>query len=197
MCIRDSCTTVKDSQVVANVTCRVETHQGGLVPVEHNEINLWLKQFFGKLKFFRPLSGHISFRFVVSSASGSIVPLGCKVGVTLPYICYTSVHPRIVWKPCRHFNAQNSGPLISSAGRYWMHQAVIDTIKHLSVQSVNNLIGTVLNKREALFVYWDPLPYFAYYHIQLPITNVLRFLRGNYGIHSGGHGFKRVAATAH
>lgn len=191
-----TCTTIKDSNVVANVTCQVEAIHGGLIPVDHNEINLWLKQFFGKLRFLRPLSGHISFRFVVSSASGSIVPLGCKVGVSLPYICYTNVHPRIVWKPCRHFNPQCSGPIISEVGLYWMHQAVMDTIRNLSFPSITRLVGTVLDKREVLFVYWDPLPYVAYYHIQLPITNVLRLLRGNYGINNGGHGFRRAVSQS-
>lgn len=188
-----TCTTVKDSAVIANVVCRVETVQGGLSPVEHHEINLWIKQFFSKLKFLRPLTGHISFRFVVSSASGSIVPLGCKVGVSVPYICHTSNHPRMIWKPCRHFNPQSSGPLISDASRYWMHQVVMDTLKSPSVQSFRRFLGTIFNKQEAIFVYWDPLPYFAYYHIQLPISNVLRFLQGHHNLNSGGHGFRRVA----
>lgn len=189
-----TCTTVKDSAVIANVICRVETAQGGLTPVDHNEINLWIKQFFSKLKFLRPLTGHISFRFVVKSASGSIVPLGCKVGVSLPYICHTSNHPRMIWKPCRHFNPQSS-PLTSETSRYWMHQVVMDTLKNPSLQSFRRFLSTVLNKQEALFVYWDPLPYFAYYHIQLPISNVVRFLKGHHTINNGGHGFRRVAGV--
>jgi hypothetical protein len=173
-----TCTTVKDSCVVANVTCRVENSKGALVPVEHHEIEIWLQQLFDKLSFLRPVSGHMSFRFVESGPSGSIVPMGCKVGVSLPYICHTSVHPRIVWKPCRHFTRQASGPLVRPQGAYWMHEAVISTLKHPSVESVSRLIGTVLDKREALFAYWDPLPYCAYYHLQLPLNRVLRFLQG-------------------
>ncbi|XP_046674424.1 uncharacterized protein LOC124363261 [Homalodisca vitripennis] len=187
-----TCTTVKESAVIANVTCRVETVHGGLTPVEHREIDLWIKQFFGKLKFLRPLNGHISFRFVVSSASGSIVPLGCRVGVALPYICHTSVHTRMIWKPCRHFNPQSPGPLVSDIGRYWMHQVVMDTLKSPGIGSVKRLLGTLITKQEALFVVWDPLPYFAYYHIQLPVTNLFRFLRGHHNINNGGHGFRRV-----
>ncbi|XP_054266212.1 uncharacterized protein LOC128988692 [Macrosteles quadrilineatus] len=190
-----TCTTVKDSAVVANVTCKVDAVQGGLTPVNHHEINLWIKQFFAKLKFLRPLTGHISFRFVVSSASGSIVPLGCKVGVSMPYICHTSVHPRMIWKPCRHFNPQSPGPLISEVGRYWMHQVVMDTLRSPGLNSFRRFLSTLLNKQEALFVYWDPLPYFAYYHIQLPITNICRFLRGHRTIDNGGHGFRRVAGV--
>ncbi|KAL1123096.1 hypothetical protein AAG570_002184 [Ranatra chinensis] len=152
-----TCTTVKDSKVIANVTCRVENSHGHLVPIEHEEIEIWLNQLFSRLKFMRPVSGHMSFRFVESTNSGSIVPLGCKVGVSLAYICHTNVH-------------------------------------NPSVESVTKLIGTVLDRREALFAYWDPLPYCAYYHLQLPFNRVLRFVNE----FNGRPGFDtRALAPAH
>lgn len=189
-----TCTTVKESQVVANVTCRVDMDSGGLVPVEHEDINQWLKQFFNKLRVLRQVSGHVSFRFVVSEVSGTLVPLGCRVGVALPYICHTSIHPRLVWKPCRHFTRQASGPLVADTGTYWMHEAVLNTLRHPSVEAVGRLIGTVLDKREALFVYWDPLPYCAYYHLQLPFRNVLGFVQGQQHARNGFH--RTMAAPA-
>lgn len=172
-----TCTTVKESVVVGNVTCRVEENRGGLVPVEKEEITIWIQTFFNKLKL-RPVSGHFSFRFVVASASGTVIPLSCEVGVSLPYICYTSVHPRIVWKPCKHFSRKSSGPLVVDRPRYWMHDAVLSTLRHPSVEALTKFIGTVLDKREALFVYWDPLPYCAYYHLQLPLRNFTNFICG-------------------
>lgn len=184
-----TCTTVKESQVIASVTCRVESGRAGsLVPVDHPEIELWIKQLFQKLRFLRPITGHMSFRFVEqSTSSGTVVPIGCKVGVALPYICYTSVHPRLVWKPCPHFSRQNSGPLVSPVGRYWMPDALIDALKHVSVEAVGQLIGTVLDKREALFSYWDPLPYLAHYHIQLPLNHVQRILQGHQALKHSFH----------
>ncbi|KAK3915411.1 Protein piccolo [Frankliniella fusca] len=178
-----TCTTVKSGQVVANVTCRLEQ---GLVPVESDEVTRWLEAFFARM----PVTGHFRFRLVRPASasapasapgrtpSGSLLPLGCRVGVSLPYLCHTSVHPRIVIKPCRHFSRQASGPLVSGSGRYWMHEAVLDTLKRPSVEAVSKLIGTVLDKREALFVFWDPLPYCAYYHLQLPARHLLGFLQG-------------------
>lgn len=172
-----TCTTVKESKVIANVTCRLNSATNDLIPVENKEISLWLNHFFGKLNLLRPITGHISFRFVVSEEGKTIVPLSSRVGVSLPYICYTSVHPRLLWKPCKHFSRQNSGPLVVENGRYWMPKTALDTIKSPSVDAVTRLIGTVLDKREALFVIWDPLPYCAYYHMQLPFRNVLGFIR--------------------
>lgn len=171
-----TCTTVKDSQVIANVTCRMEKDTNSMVPLEHKEINQWLHNFFTKLNLLRPFTGHISFRFVVSKEN-DIIPLSSRVGVSLPYICYTSVHPRLVWKPCKHFNRQNSGPLVNGNGRYWMPDTILNTLRNPTVETVTRLIGTVLDKREAIFALWDPLPYCAYYHMQLPIRNVLGFVQ--------------------
>lgn len=170
-----TCTTVKQSKVIANVTCKLDTKTKTLTPVESKPIEIWLGNFFTKLNLLRPITGHISFRFVLDE-SDTIVPLSTRVGISLPYICYTDVHPRLLWKPCRHFSRQNSGPLVEENGRYWMPETVMSTLKHPTVEAVNRLIGTVLDKREAIFALWDPLPYCAYYHMQVPIKNVLGFV---------------------
>ncbi|CAG9826268.1 unnamed protein product [Diabrotica balteata] len=172
-----TCTTVKESHVIANVTCKMNKNTNELVPEENREINQWLTNFFNKINLLRPISGHISFRFVLCKESGTVIPLSSRVGVSLPYICYTSVHPRLVWKPCRHFSRQNSGPLVNGNGVYNMPQTVMHTVSNPSLESVTRLIGTVLDRREALFAMWDPLPYCAYYHMQIPFKNVLGFVR--------------------
>ncbi|XP_050294402.1 uncharacterized protein LOC126734720 [Anthonomus grandis grandis] len=172
-----TCTTVKESQVIANVTCKLDNKIHGLMPVDHHEIDQWLINFFSKLQLLRPVTGHVSFRFVVSKDTNTIKPLSSRVGISLPYICYTNVHPRLVWRPCKHFKRQNSGPLVNSNGTYIMPDAVLNTLKNPSLETVTELIGTVLDKREALFTYWDPLPYCAYYHMQLPLKNMLGFMR--------------------
>lgn len=172
-----TCTTIKESKVIANVTCLLDKDIKGLVPVENKEVTQWLNNFFSKLNLLRPITGHISFRFVATKNNNTIVPLSSRVGISLPYICYTSVHPRLLWKPCKHFSRQNSGPIVVENGRYWMPETVATTIRNPSVDAVTRLIGTVLDKREVLFTMWDPLPYCAYYHMQLPFKNVLGFVQ--------------------
>lgn len=171
-----TCTTVKESHVIANVTCKMSKDSNSLIPVESKEINQWLNNFFTRLNLLRPVTGHISFRFVITKEK-TIVPLSTRVGVSLPYICYTSVHPRLVWKPCRHFSRQLSGPLVNGNGRYLMSDTIMSTLRNPSMESVTKMIGTVLDKREAIFALWDPLPYCAYYHMQLPFRNVLGFVQ--------------------
>lgn len=171
-----TCTTVKDSAVIANVTCAIQADTRSLVPEENAAIDRWLQEFFRRIRLQRPINGHISFRLVKCQCSGQILPLGIRVGVSLPYICYTGVHSRVLCKPCPHFSRQNSGPLVQEGGRYWIHETVLNALRRPSVDAVQHLIGTVIDQREALFVYWDPLPYCAYYHFQLPFNSVKRFL---------------------
>ncbi|CAH1958247.1 unnamed protein product [Acanthoscelides obtectus] len=175
-----TCTTVKESQVVANVSCQMNKDNNSLIPTENREINQWVSNFFSKLQLLRPISGHISFRFVIPKDSSTVIPLSSRVGVSLPYICYTNVHPRLVWKPCRHFRRQNSGPLVNDSEVYKISEVISSTVKNPSLQSATRLIGTVLDKREALFALWDPLPYCAYYHMQLSFKNILAFMQGRH-----------------
>lgn len=172
-----TCTTVKEGIVVANVTCSVQQATRSLIPEENKDIESWLKKFFNKIRLQRPINGHISFRFVRCEQTGNLFPIGTRVGVSLPYICHTGVQSRVICKPCPHFTRQNSGPIVQEGGRYWIHEVLLNTLKHPSVDAVGKLIGTVLDKREALFVYWDPLPYCAYYHFQLPFKSVKAFLK--------------------
>ncbi|XP_058117003.1 uncharacterized protein LOC131288720 [Anopheles ziemanni] len=171
-----TCTTVKDSAVIANVTCAIQADTRSLIPEENAAVEAWLKEFFRRIRLQRPINGHISFRLVKCQCSGKILPLGIRVGVSLPYICYTGVHSRVLCKPCPHFSRQNSGPLVQEGGRYLLHETVLNALRKPGVDAVQQLLGTVIDQREALFVYWDPLPYCAYYHFQLPFNSVKRFL---------------------
>lgn len=170
-----TCTTVKDSKVIANVTCAIQSETRNLIPETNIEIEKWLNEFFDKVRMMRSINGHMSFRFVKSDASANLLTLGARVGVTISYLCYTGVQPRVVAKPCPHFERRNSGPMVQP--KHFLPATVVETIKNPSVKSFEQLVGNVLNKREALFVFNDPLPYIAYYHFQLPLQKVSNFLK--------------------
>lgn len=178
-----TCTTIKDSRVVANVTCSIQPTTRSLMPDDNKTVEEWLDNFFAKVRLQRPINAHMSFRFVRCKQTNQLIPVGCRVGVALPYICYTGVHSKLVYKPCPHFTRNNSGPIIQETGRYWLHDALLNTLRHPSVNAMSNLIGTVLDKREAIFVYWDPLPYCAYYYLQLPLMTLKSYLR-EFGQHN-------------
>lgn len=130
-----TCTTLKESRAVSNVTCRVDTLRKGLVPQKDEEADAWVSRFVSHLSPARPMTGHISFRLVreeVSNGTGNrFVAMGARVGVSLPYLCQGTAR-------CGH------------------------------TATVGKLLDTVLDTREALFAFWDPLPYCAYYRSRLP-----------------------------
>lgn len=181
-----TCTTVKDSRVIANVTCAIESETRNLIPETNLEIEKWLNDFFDKVRLMRSINGHMSFRFVKSESSSDLLNLGARVGVTISYLCYTGVQPRVVVKPCPHFERQNSGPMVQP--KHFLPATVAETIKNPSVKSFEQLVGTVLSKREALFVFNDPLPYIAFYHFQLPLQKVSNFLK----LYSSKHRHNRL-----
>ncbi|XP_012221781.1 uncharacterized protein [Linepithema humile] len=172
-----TCTTLKESRIVANVTCRVDEDRG-LIPEECPEVTQWLERFFAR-SFGARINGHVSFRLAVSEGTDELLSIGCRVGVSLPYICHTGIHPRLVWKPCRHFSRQNSA-VLGTPDRQLLSDAMAGALKRPADETAPHLLGTVLDKREALFVYWDPLPYCAYYHLQLPFRRVAGVIRAQH-----------------
>ncbi|GAB1869591.1 hypothetical protein CAJAP_10670 [Camponotus japonicus] len=176
-----TCTTLKESRIVTNVTCRMDEDHGGLIPEECPEITRWLERFFAR-SFGGRINGHVSFQLAVSQETGELVPIGCRVGVSLPYICHTGIHPRLVWKPCRHFSRQNSAVRSGSLDRQSLSDTLTSAFKQpaFSDHTEPHLLGTMLNKKESLFVYWDPLPYCAYYHLQLPFRRVAGAIRSQH-----------------
>lgn len=177
-----TCTTLKESQIVANVTCRVDEERG-LIPEERPEVIRWLERFFAR-PFPNKINAHISFRLAMSDEMEELVSIGCRIGVGLPYICHTGIHPRLVWKPCKHFSRQNS-QILSTPDRYSLSDIVNGALKRPQTDEMApHLLGTVLDKREALFVYWDPLPYCAYYHLQLPFRYIAGIIRAQPAQHN-------------
>ncbi|XP_033338429.2 uncharacterized protein LOC117227369 [Megalopta genalis] len=175
-----TCTTVKESRIVANVTCLIDEERG-LILEERPEVAQWLDKLFGG-SFNGRINGHLSFRLAVTE-EGDLVPIGCRVGISLPYICHTGMHPRLVWKPCRHFSRQNSGAVLDTTDKHLSLDAVASGLKPTG-EIASHLLGTVLDRREALFTYWDPLPYCAYYHLQLPFRRLAGMIRAQPGQHN-------------
>ncbi|KAM7361560.1 uncharacterized protein ACRADG_012570 [Cochliomyia hominivorax] len=176
-----TCTTVKNSQMVANVTCRVEQETKNLVPVTASSSNTstdaqlienWLKTFFAKVHFQRRINCHISFRLIKCQATGEFLPLGIRLGVSLPYICYNRSHAQIL---CRNLKCGHMRPLSLVATNDDETTLASLTAQWCSIEATS--ATAALDKREALFTYWDPLPYCAYYHFQLPLESVKTFLQ--------------------
>lgn len=165
-----TCTTLRDSRILANVTCRVD-ESGALIPEDRPEVYRWLDRFFSERESRANVSGHLSFRLVsLDEKPGELVGIGCRIGVPLAYLCYNDATQAnlILKRPCRHRQQQIIGqPLMISN---------------------NNNNGKVksIDKRETLFLIWDPLPYLVYCYLQLPLGRFYEALGARAGCASRG-----------
>lgn len=166
-----TCTAIRNSQVIANVTCKIDTNNNTLISVENKQIDKWITDFFNKIQLFRPVSGHFSFRFVI--CEDTVIPVSSQVGVSLAYTCFTSMHPKLLWKHCRH-SRQNSRLIFENGHIKVKSSAVVNNFKLLSKNSFKS--GVILDKRNSMFKLSDPLPYISYYYMHLPFKNLLHFV---------------------
>lgn len=151
-----TCTTLRDSRLLANVTCRVDEMRGGsLVAEERPEVERWLERFCARGLGPGLVSGHLSFRLAAREGRPEeLVALGCRVGLGLTYLGHTSLqarlHAKLLWssmKPCSRHH-----------------------------RPARRLETEVLDQRQALFHYWDPLPYCIYCYLQLPFRRLVGLL---------------------
>lgn len=157
-----SCASVRDSRLVGSVTCRLDEERNGeLVVEERPEVRRWLERFFSRgsggpllLAGGAKFSGHLSFRLVgVADRPGEVAAIGCRVGMGLAYLGLDTSEQvaRLLW---------------NSSGDSTPCRAITNVLTPTKV----------IDKKEALFLYWDPLPYCVYCYLQLPFRRLLGLL---------------------
>lgn len=153
-----TCTTVRDGRVIGNVSCNVRDGNA----TTNELVDNWVAHFVSALSL--SFDGILAFRICVTS-SRNVIPLGCHVGVPIAYTSYASNLERILYPPCTHH--QPLSPEMEITDRYYATELAYETIVQLTtVHAITRLINTVIAKREMIFAYWDPLPYFAHYNLQ-------------------------------
>lgn len=166
-----TCTVVRNSHMIANVICKMDQKTNTLISVEQKDIDKWITNFFSKLQLLRPVSGHFSFRFVICKNSKTVIPLSSQVGISIPYIGFNNMHPKLLWKHCQH-SRQNSR-FLSENGHFKIQAA--DVVNGLLNKQFFK-VGSILDKKKSLFKLSDPFPYWSYYYMHLPVEKFLNFL---------------------
>jgi len=68
---------------------------------------------------------------------------------------------------------QSTELVVETTNRYYVTTLLYETVtRMMTVQSVKHLVRTVVTEREMVFVYWDPLPFFAYYSLQMILDRI-------------------------
>ncbi|XP_025206766.1 uncharacterized protein LOC112602738 [Melanaphis sacchari] len=185
-----TCTTVQAGRVVCNVTC---TAADGRVADRNALIDDWTARFVSAVPV--PFDGYLSFRVCVSP-SRKIIPLGCHVGVPVTYASYRSNFERVLVQcpPPPHAHRSNGAAgarasavahtdadaappstelVAETTDRYCATRLLWETITRMAtVQSIKRLVRTVVMEREMVFAYWDPVPFFAHYSLQMVVDRI-------------------------
>ncbi|XP_014226124.1 uncharacterized protein LOC106651906 [Trichogramma pretiosum] len=161
-----TCTTLRDTRLLSNVTCRLEVARNGtttLLPEPRADIDHWLERYFelGWADSAGCINGHLSFRFGLGPGN-ELLPLGCRVGLGPAYLSQEARHARLLLRPLIGVPRQTS--------LQQLHQQQQPSCGHGNHASDSSSRG--LDKREALFIYWDPLPYCVYCWVQLPFRRL-------------------------
>ena len=157
------CATLKDSRLLASATCRVDKLHGSLVPEDRPEVRRWLERF---LDNWPELSGHLSFRLAAKPGAGplELVALSCRVGLGLAYLGHSALQANLLARCCIQDREHEATTILNVPGAGVYH-------------------GRTIDEREALFQYWDPLPYLVYRYLQLPMRRVVGALGRQRGQH--------------
>uniref|UniRef100_A0A2S2NV04 Uncharacterized protein n=1 Tax=Schizaphis graminum TaxID=13262 RepID=A0A2S2NV04_SCHGA len=187
-----TCTTVQAGRVVCNVTC---TAHDGRVTDRNALIDDWTARFVSAVPV--RFDGYLSFRVCVSP-SRKVIPLGCHVGVPITYALYHSNFERVVQcSPPPHAyrsngvtaahagavvhtdaDANGAAPpsaelVVETTDRYYATSLLYEMVTWtITVQSIKRLVRTVVVEREMVFTYWDPLPFFAHYSLQMIVDRI-------------------------
>lgn len=162
--------TVRDGAVTVYGCCESSAVQLNYRFVDRPDIWAWVTRFAAALG----LTGQVSFDFI-EAADGRVYAIECNPR-THSAITMFHDHPEVAQA---YLEARPTAitPLPGSAPTYWIYHELWrllrgpDRLRRLRVIAAG---------RDAIFAAWDPLPYLAVYHLQIPalLVDNLRRRRG-------------------
>ena len=169
---REYCThgTVRQGRLQVYGCCESSASQLNYAMVDKPEIRSWVDRFVDVLG----ITGQVSFDFI-ESADGNVYAIECNPrthsAITMfhdhPQVAsayLTDGHPVITPKP-------------DARPTYWIYQ---EMWRLLTQRGRLNRLMTILRGKDAIFTWWDPLPYLLVHHLQSPalLVDNLRRRRG-------------------
>lgn len=169
---REYCThgTVRDGRPQVYGCCESSASQMNYAHVEKPEILSWVEQFVGALH----LTGQASFDFI-EAQDGHPYAIECNPR-THSAITMFHDHPQVAAA-----YIDDGHPVITprpgARPTYWIYH---ELWRLLTQRGRAHGLKTILRGRDAIFTWWDPLPYLMVHHVQIP-SLLLRNLRDRRG----------------
>ena len=162
--------TVRNGRLQVYGCCESSAFQINYAQVEKPEIRQWVETFVGALD----LTGQVSFDFI-EAEDGHAYAIECNPR-THSAITMFYDHPQVAAA-----YLEGGHPVITprptARPTYWIYH---ELWRLLTQPARRQRLATILSGTDAIFAWWDPLPYLAVHHLQIPALLVgnLRARRG-------------------
>jgi hypothetical protein len=166
---REYCThgTAIDGRLTVHVCCESSASQLNYAMVDKPEIRSWVEQFVGLMG----VTGQLSFDFI-EATDGTVYAIECNPRTHSAITTFYN-HPALASAYLEDGNPPIT-PMATARPTYWIYHEIWRLLTQRGRRA--RLYG-MLRGKDAIFAWWDPLPYFMVHHVQIPallIDNLLR-----------------------
>ncbi|CAN5455483.1 hypothetical protein BH10ACT9_BH10ACT9_21660 [soil metagenome] len=169
---REYCThgTARQGRLQVYGCCESSASQLNYEMVDKPEIRAWVEHFVDALG----ITGQVSFDFI-ESADGDIYAIECNPR-THSAITMFHNHSQVA-QAYLHDSHPVITPRAGARPTYWIYQEIW---RLLTQRGRGRRLATILRGKDAIFTWWDPLPYLMVHHLQIPalLVDNLRRRRG-------------------
>ncbi|MCU0549966.1 MAG: hypothetical protein MUC48_11515 [Leptolyngbya sp. Prado105] len=161
--------TVRDGELLLHCCAKSSAFQVNYEQVDHPAIQAWIATFVKALN----LSGQISFDFI-ESATGEVYAIECNPRTHSALTMFYN-HPDVAKAYLGEaIDPVPIQPLPTSKPTYWLYHEIWRQL------TTRNRLNVILNGKDAIFQFSDPLPFLMVHHWQIPLLllNNLRHLKG-------------------
>ncbi|MCV7351718.1 ATP-grasp enzyme [Mycobacterium parmense] len=150
--------TVRDGQITVYGCCASSAFQVNYRHADKPEIKRWVQDFVARLR----VTGQVSFDFV-EGADGHPYAIECNPR-THSAITMFHDHPHVA-AAYLHDGHPQLTPRPRARPTYWIYH---ELWRLLTQPGRRRRLATIARGRDAIFAWWDPLPYLMVHHLQIP-----------------------------
>jgi predicted ATP-grasp superfamily ATP-dependent carboligase len=168
--------TVRDGELRLHCCCESSAFQINYENVNHPAIEAWVRTFVGRLN----LTGQVSFDFIQTD-DGEIYAIECNPRTHSAITMFYN-HPDVAEAYLgRDMLSAPIQPLPTSRPTYWIYHEIWRLMTNLgSVSAIQKRLKIIINGKDAIFDWSDPLPFLMVHHAQIPwlLLGNLRHMKG-------------------
>ncbi len=161
--------TVRQGHLQLHCCCESSAFQVNYKQVDRPDITDWIRTFVGGLQ----LTGQVSFDFIQADDDGQVYAIECNPrthsAITMfynqPLVAQAYLQDEPIVPPVQ--------PLESSRPTYWIYHEIWRLVTHLgSWPETKHRLQTIVQGKDAIFAWNDPLPFLMVHHWHIPLLLV-------------------------